>query len=128
MTRCPICEREAKHIPPTGDADIFDCPSHGVFKVAGTLIALPKFSWASIPDWERALSAARARTKPSDWPLIKLAQKRERNFAWYPPAEAVRLVGILTCVAPFAILQRSNKCQIEVFPSRSCDSPMGNMT
>ena len=71
MTRCPICEREAKHIPPTGDADIFDCPSHGVFKVAGTLIALPKFSWASIPDWERALSAARARTKPGDWPLIK---------------------------------------------------------
>jgi hypothetical protein len=43
MTRCPICEREAKHIPPTGDADIFDCPSHGVFKVAGTLTALPKF-------------------------------------------------------------------------------------
>jgi hypothetical protein len=63
--------RDANQIPPTGDADIFDCPSHGVFKVAGTLTALPKFKWASIPDWERALGAARARTKPGDWPLIK---------------------------------------------------------
>ena len=61
MTQCPICDRDANQIPPTGDADIFDCPSHGVFKVAGTLTALPKFKWASIPDWERALRAARAR-------------------------------------------------------------------
>jgi hypothetical protein len=52
--------RDANQIPPTGDADIFDWPSHGVFKVAGTLTALPKFKWA-----------ARARTKPGDWPLIK---------------------------------------------------------
>jgi hypothetical protein len=37
-----------------GDADIFDCPSHGVFKVANTLTALPKCEWASIFDWESA--------------------------------------------------------------------------
>jgi hypothetical protein len=48
MARYPICEREAIQIPPTGDADIFDCPSHGAFKVANTLTALPKFEWASI--------------------------------------------------------------------------------
>jgi hypothetical protein len=70
MPQCPICGREAIQIPPVGDADVFECPSHGVFKVAGTLAALPKFKEASIPDWERALSAARARTVPGDWPLI----------------------------------------------------------
>jgi hypothetical protein len=70
MAQCPICGREANQIPSTGDADVFDCPSHGVFKVAGTLMALPKLKEASIPDWERALSAARGRTVPGEWPLI----------------------------------------------------------
>jgi hypothetical protein len=70
MTQCPICKQDTKSFLPTGDADIFDCPNHGVFKVAGTLTALPKFTEASVSDWERALSAAKARTKPGDWPLI----------------------------------------------------------
>jgi hypothetical protein len=70
MFPCPICKKDARQLPRTGDADIYECPTHKTFKVAGTLLALPKFSEASTADWERALQKAMQRAKSGKWPLI----------------------------------------------------------
>jgi hypothetical protein len=70
MTVCPICKSEAKSILPTGDFYVFDCPEHGIFKVAGTVCSVDTCKNASREKWEAALKKAKARTEPGEWPLI----------------------------------------------------------
>jgi len=70
MTICPICKCEAKSLPRTGDFDVFDCPEHGKFKVAGTVFAVDACKNAAREKWEAALKKAKATTKPDEWPLI----------------------------------------------------------
>jgi predicted RNA-binding Zn-ribbon protein involved in translation (DUF1610 family) len=36
---CPICKSPAQELQRTGDATGFDCPNHGKFKVADTIVA-----------------------------------------------------------------------------------------
>jgi hypothetical protein len=44
---CPICGSAAETLDKTGDADGFDCPQHGKFKVSSTTlsIGLPVSAW-----------------------------------------------------------------------------------
>jgi NMD protein affecting ribosome stability and mRNA decay len=63
---CPICKTKAKPLDKTGDADGFDCPRHGRFKVAGTVWAQPSKTNASVEAWEAALKRAKGR-KPDEW-------------------------------------------------------------
>ena len=68
ITECPICKSEASELPRTGDADGFDCPTHGKFKVADTVL---KTCWDKATDeWERALAKAKLRTESDEWPTI----------------------------------------------------------
>ena len=71
MPPCPICKKEATALPRTGDADGYDCPTNGQFKVAGTVMALPEYQEASTADWERALQKARSRMKRGELPTIQ---------------------------------------------------------
>lgn len=68
MTVCPICQSETKPLDRTGDAEGFDCPQHGTFKVGGT--ALSTKSEASREQWEAALKKTKDRTRPDLWPVI----------------------------------------------------------
>jgi hypothetical protein len=36
---CPICKSPAQELPHTGHATGFECPAHGKFKVADTIVA-----------------------------------------------------------------------------------------
>ena len=69
MKTCPICGSDAGTLPRTGDAEGFDCPKHGKFKVAGTPLVTEED--ASRGQWESALARAKSRTKADEWPLIK---------------------------------------------------------
>jgi hypothetical protein len=69
MKTCPICGSDAGALPRTGDAEGFDCPNHGKFKVAGTPLVTKDD--ASREQWEVALARAKSRTKADEWPLIK---------------------------------------------------------
>jgi hypothetical protein len=66
---CPICKSKAKPLDIIGDWHGFDCPQHSKLKVAGTAMETRKDCEAA--QWEAALKRARARTAPSEWPLIK---------------------------------------------------------
>ena len=69
LTICPICKSEVKALDKIGDADGFDCPHHGRFKVSSTVLATK--SNASRDQWEAALKRTKAR-QPKEWaPLIQ---------------------------------------------------------
>jgi hypothetical protein len=73
VTRCLHAQSAKKmrgNCPLQGDADVYECSTLKTFKVAGTLVALQKFSEASTADWERALQKATQRAKQGEWPLI----------------------------------------------------------
>ncbi|MDB5608695.1 MAG: hypothetical protein JWP25_5595 [Bradyrhizobium sp.] len=69
-TVCPICESEAQSLDPTGDAPGFHCQQHGNFKVAGTVFENAPTKNASREQWEAALTKAKAKAKPGEWPHI----------------------------------------------------------
>lgn len=64
MTICPICKTEAAALDKTGEADGFDCPHHGKFKVSGT--AMTTRQNANRDQWEAALKRAKAQ-QPEQW-------------------------------------------------------------
>jgi len=63
---CPICKSSAQELPHTGDATGFHCPTHGDFKVAGSVLAEDY----NREEWEAALDKAEERAEPDEWPLI----------------------------------------------------------
>ncbi len=65
MLPCPICGFEAQPLPKTGDSEGFDCPKHGKFKVAGSVLAVD-----TKRNWQEALARAKQRAKPCELPLI----------------------------------------------------------
>ena len=67
MAMCPICGALAKRLDRTGDAEGFDCPRHGKFKVAGTVMATEQ---KANPRWDAALGRAKERTDPGALPCI----------------------------------------------------------
>ena len=58
-------------LPRTGDADGFNCPLHGQFKVFGSVLGM--LTDASRAEWENALAKAKVRTKPGEIPLIEVS-------------------------------------------------------
>jgi hypothetical protein len=68
MTDCPICASESGELPKTGDADGYDCPVHGKFKVSGSVFATKQN--ANRTDWESALERAKP-VGSSPWPTIR---------------------------------------------------------
>ena len=72
MAVCPICQSEAKEPDKIGDADGFDCPKHGKFKVASTVFVLASAGPLALGcgQWEAAFSKAKERAAPRTWPLI----------------------------------------------------------
>jgi hypothetical protein len=63
---CPICKSPAQELDRTGDATGFDCPTHGKFKVANTIVA----EECTRQRWEAALRKAKLRAKPWDVPTV----------------------------------------------------------
>jgi hypothetical protein len=55
MATCPICGAEAETLDRTGDAEGFDCPRHGKFKVASSVLASEPTKNATRQDWEAAV-------------------------------------------------------------------------
>lgn len=71
MAFCPICRREAAMLPENaGDADEFDCPRHGKFRVAGTVFGIARDKRATAGQWEVALEKAKLRQPSAVAPLI----------------------------------------------------------
>jgi hypothetical protein len=68
MAVCPICGSHAEALDRTGDAEGFDCPQHGAFKVSDT--ALASQPSAGRPKWEAALKLAKERVVPGEWPCV----------------------------------------------------------
>jgi hypothetical protein len=66
MANCPICKTEAGQLDRIGDAIGFDCPRHGKFKVASSVLAQASTKDASSEQWERALQKATAKD-PGAW-------------------------------------------------------------
>ena len=67
---CPICKSKAKPLDKVGDANRIDCPTHGRFKVAGTIWSIPSKVNATREHWEAALTKAKKRAEPDKWPFI----------------------------------------------------------
>jgi hypothetical protein len=67
---CPICKSSAQELPRTGDATGFQCPTHGAFKVADSVLAEAKDYTRD--QWEAALDKAEQRAEPDEdeLPLI----------------------------------------------------------
>jgi hypothetical protein len=67
-----ICQSEAKELDKIGDADGFDCPKHGKFKVASTVFVLASAGPQTLghEQWEAAFKKAKEKTKSGAWPLI----------------------------------------------------------
>ena len=63
---CPICKSPAQELDRTGDATGFDCPTHGKFKVANTIVA----EECTRQRWEAALRKAKLRANPWEVPLV----------------------------------------------------------
>jgi uncharacterized Zn finger protein (UPF0148 family) len=63
---CPICKSPAQELPHTGHATGFQCPTHGKFKVADTIVA----EECTRQRWEAALRKAKLRAKPWEVPLV----------------------------------------------------------
>jgi hypothetical protein len=72
MAVCPICQSEARELDKVGDADGFDCPKHGKFKVASTVFVLANADRerAGREQWEAAFEKATENARPGTWPLI----------------------------------------------------------
>jgi hypothetical protein len=63
---CPICKARAKPLDKIGDADGFECPNNGRFRVSGSVLEDSALREASRQRWEDALRRARAR-QPGEW-------------------------------------------------------------
>ena len=70
MTTCPICGADTADLDRTSVAEGFDCPQHGKFKVAGTVLGSDAYLNAPRPQWEAALEKVRRRTIPDAVPCI----------------------------------------------------------
>jgi len=68
---CPICKSAVHELDRTGDANGFDCETHGKFKVADTVFKEGRVKNYIREQWEAALRKAKQRTKPAEWPVIK---------------------------------------------------------
>jgi len=71
MAICPICKSTAEALDKVGDGDGFDCPTHGKFKVASSVFAIPALNNSSREQWETALNRAKQKANPGEWPLIR---------------------------------------------------------
>jgi hypothetical protein len=63
---CPICKSPAQELPLAGHATGFECPAHGKFKVADTIVA----EECTRQRWEAALRKAKLRAKPWEVPTV----------------------------------------------------------
>lgn len=70
MTTCPICGASASELPKTGDAEGFDCPTHGRFKVSDSILHSEPSKSASRGQWEDALKRAKDQAKPGELPVL----------------------------------------------------------
>jgi hypothetical protein len=68
---CPICRSAAKPLERVGDVDGFDCSNHGKFFVAGSIFQNDPTKNASREQWEAALTRAKARAAPGEWPCMR---------------------------------------------------------
>jgi uncharacterized Zn finger protein (UPF0148 family) len=71
---CPICKSPvAQELDRTGDATGYYCPTHGNFKVAGSVFSEARAKDYTREEWEAALDKAKQRMEPEEeekWPLI----------------------------------------------------------
>ena len=72
---CPICYSEAQELARTSDATGYSCPTHGNFKVAGSVFPEARAKDYTREEWEAALDKAKQRMEPEEeeeekWPLI----------------------------------------------------------
>ena len=71
---CPICYSEAQELARTSDATGYSCPTHGNFKVAGSVFPEARAKDYTREEWEAALAKAKQRMEPEEeeekWPLI----------------------------------------------------------
>jgi len=71
---CPICYSEAQELARTSDATGYSCPTHGNFKVAGSVFPEARAKDYTREEWEAALDNAKQRMEPEEeeekWPLI----------------------------------------------------------
>ena len=70
MTTCPICGENAGELPKTGDAEGFDCPMHGRFKVSDSVLQSEPGKSAGRGQWEDALKRAKDRAKRDELPVV----------------------------------------------------------
>lgn len=70
MTICPICGSNAEELPKTGDAEGYDCPLHGPFKVSESALRSEPSKSAERGRWEGALKTAKDRAKPGELPVL----------------------------------------------------------
>lgn len=70
MNVCPICGSSTEELPRTGDAEGYDCPQHGQFKVSDTALRSEPTKSAGRSEWEDALKKAKDRTKAGELPTI----------------------------------------------------------
>ena len=63
---CPICKSPAQELPHTGNATGFECPTHGNFKVAGSVFRKARAKDYTPKKWEAALDKAKRRTEPGE--------------------------------------------------------------
>ena len=52
---CPICYSEARELEHTSDATGYSCPTHGNFKVAGSVFPEARAKDYTREEWEAAL-------------------------------------------------------------------------
>jgi len=71
---CPICYSDAQELARTSDATGYSCPTHGNFKVAGSVFPEARAKDYTREEWEAALDNAKQRMEPEEeeekWPLI----------------------------------------------------------
>jgi predicted RNA-binding Zn-ribbon protein involved in translation (DUF1610 family) len=73
---CPICKSPAQELPHTEHATGFECPTHGKFKVADSIVA----EECTRQRWEAALRKAKLRAKPWEVPTVM-----SEDLFWEPP-------------------------------------------
>jgi hypothetical protein len=71
MAICPICQSEVAALDKVGDAEGFDCPTHGKFKVSSSVFVDTECNDANREKWETVLTRAKQKAKPGEWPLIR---------------------------------------------------------
>lgn len=70
MSTCPICGSKAGELPKTGDAEGYDCPRHGRFKVSESVLRSEPRPGIGQSHWENALKTAKDRVASGETPLI----------------------------------------------------------